>query len=125
MFESMTEHFPSQAPVSAQERGPEQLPQKEEIRHTFERLLKGNKYEEVREKSDDLGITVYEIKTTAEDGNKIEYNYQRSQYDHRNPDLPDLMRCSASIHRTEYDGEMPVSGDRIANYLDGSWTYFE
>jgi len=103
---------------------PEQFPSQEEIKSVFETLLQGQEYTELRVQSDETGVSLYEIEVALEDGEKIEYNYQRATYDFRDPSLPPGARFSASIHTINYSAEgMPYGGQCVANYLDGTWEY--
>lgn len=114
------EKFPSSAPSAETsiEKKMEQLPSKEEVTAIFEKALKGAAYQEVRCTYDGETLTVYEIETTDANGDKIEYNYQKAKVI-----IPELGSPAASIHSTVYDGDMPVGGDTIANYIDGAWKF--
>lgn len=105
------------------ETGPERFPSKEELVSTFESILNGKEFTELRFNEDEKGVALYEIETNDEEGYRVEYNYQRAKYDHTDPSLPSTARFSASIHKTIYDGDMPVSGECVANYLNGTWEF--
>jgi len=67
---------------------PEQFPSQEEIKSVFETLLQGQEYTELRVQSDETGVSLYEIEVALEDGEKIEYNYQRATYDFKRSITP-------------------------------------
>ncbi len=105
-----------------QNKTPEQFLSKEEIRSIFEIILKGKPYKELRFQADEKGVLLYEIEVVAENGEKMEFNFQRAKYDYTNPSLPAGGRFSASIHATIFDASgMPYNGMCVANYLDGKW----
>ncbi len=107
-----------------QETSPEQFPSQEEVKTTFEAILQGKEYKELRLKTDEKGISLYEIEVTLENGEKVEYNYQKATYDYRDTSLPASAQFSASIHATYYDADsMPYDGKCVANYLNGKWEY--
>lgn len=101
----------------------EKFPSKEEIQSIFEKFVKGREYKEVKFKADDKGVSAYEIETTDETGDLLVLLFQRVNYDYRDPELPPTTQFSASIHATFYSGDIPVSGECVANYLDGDWAY--
>lgn len=104
------------------EKGPEQFPSLEEIKSVLEGILKGREYKELKNQSDDKGVSCYEIEVVLENGEKAEYNFQRANYDYTRPDLNAEARFSASIHVVFYDADgLPVGGECVANYLDGNW----
>lgn len=104
------------------EKTPEQFPTKEGITSAFEHVLQGRAYKELRTKTDEAGISFYEIETN-EDDKKVEYLYQKNSYDYTQESLPSTLKFSASIHKTIYDGDMPITGECVANYLNGQWFY--
>lgn len=102
----------------------EQLPSQEEVKSAFETILKGKEYKEIRAISDERGLSIYEVEVTLEDGEKIELNFQTAKNDYHDKSLPAGGQFSASIHATYYDKDsMPYSGESVANYLDGVWSY--
>lgn len=104
---------------------PEQLPSQEEIKSIFETILQGKEYKEARLFTDERGVRLYEIEITLENGDKVEYNYERSARDYRDETIPAGERFSASIHTIRYDEVgVPVSGECIANCFDGTWKYY-
>ncbi len=110
-----------QPPAPKQEKAPEQFPSQEEIRSQLEKFCDGREYQELRVLSNEKGVYLYEVKTTDEHGERIEYIFQRAKYDYTDPSLPSTMRFSASIHSTLFNGDMPCGGECVANYLDGTW----
>ena len=103
---------------------PEQFPSQQEIQSAFETILKGKKYKELRILSDEAGVYLYEIEVVLENGEKIEYNYQKATNDYTDPSLPASGQFSASIHTIEYDTKgRECGGTTAANYLDGTWKY--
>jgi len=107
-----------------QNNGTERFPNQEEIKKIFEIILKGKEYKELRIESDAQGVSLYEIEVILENGEKIEYNFQRADYDYKNSSLPANARFSASIHMTNYNTDnIPFSGECVANYIDGKWEY--
>jgi hypothetical protein len=110
--------------ISEQHETPEQFPSQEEVKSAFETILGGREYKELRLRSDDEGVHMYEIVITLENGEKREYNYQKAKYDFREKSLPVGAQFSASIHMTRYDADgIPYDGQCVANYLDGVWRY--
>ncbi len=108
------------------ENGPEQFPSKEEIASVFESILKGKEYTEVRFESDNNGISLYEIEVILENGLKLEYNYQRAAYDYKDTTIHPNLQFSASIQSTTYgENGLADSGEGVANYRDGVWTYLK
>lgn len=72
--------------------------------------------------------TVYlstKLKRLMREGDLVVYNFQRAKYNYLDPTLPKEAQYSASIHSTLYDGDMPVGGECVANYLNGKWEYPE
>lgn len=96
----------------------EHVPTHEEVRGVFEQLLGGRAYSVVGEPRADSFVI-----ETIEDGERVEYDYATAKYDHRKESLPDTAKFSASIHKTYYDGDMPLSGECVANYVNGTWTF--
>jgi hypothetical protein len=108
------------------ETSPEQFPSKEEITSVFEKIVQGKEYKEVRFESDADGISLYEIEVTLENGLKVEYNYQKANYNYKDTTIHPGLQFSASIQSLEYDEDgMPFSGEGFANYRDGQWTYLK
>lgn len=102
----------------------DRFPSKEEIRSVFEAFVQGKEYKELRVLSNEQGLYCYEIEVTLENGEKLEYNFQKATYNYKDELLPANARFSASIHMTTYDADgIPVSGKCVANYLDGVWQY--
>lgn len=116
---------PPKSPEDAFDKKPEQFPDKEALRSIFDGFVKGREYKEVKFQADENGVSVYEIETTDERGDLVVYNFQRAKYNYLDPTLPKEARYSASIHSTLYDGDMPVGGECVANYLEGKWEYPE
>lgn len=110
-----------------QHEAPEQFPTQEEIKSVFETILKGKPYKELKELqvlSDEKGVCRYDIEVTFENGEKIEYNYQKATNDYRDKSLSAAAQFSASIHTIEYGSDgVPCGGTTAANYLDGRWEY--
>lgn len=100
------------------EHAPEQFPTQEELQSVFEHFLKGNPYKVIGVPREDSYVI-----ETIEGGERVEYDYARAKYDHQRADLPDTAKFSASIHKTTYNGDMPISGECVANYLDGHWEF--
>lgn len=104
-------------PFNAQENAPEHFPSQEELKTIFEGILEGQEYKELKIKKEGEEVIFYEIEVTLENGEKMEYNYQKA-------DSADSAKFKASIHVTYYDSEgMPFYGEDIANYRDGKWEY--
>jgi hypothetical protein len=105
---------------------PEKFPSQEEIKSVFEVILQDANYKELRVLSNEQGVYLYEVEVALENGEKIEYNYQKATYNYRDTSLPPGAQFSASIHKTYYDVDgMPYGGDCVANYLDGTWHYLK
>ena len=100
------------------EQTPEQFPSHEELRSIFGRFLNGKSYKVVGAPHADSFVI-----ETMEGGERVEYDYAKAKYDYRDPSLPDTAKFSASIHKTVYRGDMPISGECVANYLDGRWEF--
>lgn len=106
------------------EKTPEKFPSYEEIKWVFERVSREKQFKELRIQRNDQGeVVLYEVEVRGENGEKSEYNFQKAKNDYKAPDLPATARFSASVHRTDYEGDMPVGGECVANYLDGKWEY--
>ncbi len=74
-----------------------------------------------REESDADGLVICEAEGKDRDGDRMDLNFQRANYDHTQAYLPASNRYTASIHAVLYMGDMPCSSDTLANYLDGAW----
>jgi hypothetical protein len=103
---------------------PERFPSKEEIDLVFKKIVKGRQYTELRTKSVDGVVRLYEIEVFLENGERVECNYQIANYDFKNIQDHPWGIFSASIHIILYDitGE-PTSGKPAANYINGVWTF--
>jgi hypothetical protein len=117
----MKEQPPQYTPETTMEQAPEKFPSREEIKSKLEMFCHGREYKELRVLSDEKGVRLYEIESTDELGEKIEYNFQKAKYDYTDPKLPPTLQFSASIHSTTFNGDMPCGGECVANYLDGKW----
>jgi len=86
-----------------------------EVLSIFERLLEGEKYEEVRKLEDEQGLYLWDIKISGEEGG-IEYSYMRQgQY-------PEGQALATAVHVAFFDSEgMPIGGHSVAKYVDGQW----
>lgn len=114
---------PENSTENTPERSLEKLPTKQEIQSFLETILKGKVYKELRVLTDEKGVTVYEIEIDLENGEKVEYNYQRAKYDYTDKSQHPLLQSSASIHSIDYDASgMPIGGKGVAEYRDGTWT---
>jgi hypothetical protein len=110
--------------ISEHHETPERFPSQEEIKSTFETILEGKEYKELRLLSDGEGVRLYEIEVTMENGEKREYYYEKAAYDFRDKSLPTTAQFSAYIYMTEYNSDgMSYGGQCVANYLDGTWHY--
>ncbi len=117
------DQLPPDNSENTNEQAPEKLPTKEDIQSFLETVLKGKVYKELRVLTDEKGVTVYEIEIDLENGEKVEYNYQRAKYDYTNKSNHPLQQSSASIHSIDYDASgMPIGGKGVAEYRDGTWT---
>ncbi len=117
----------SEKTFKEQHETPERFPSKEEIRSVFETIINGRQYTELpgREKSDEQGVYLYEIEVPFENGEKVECNYQRANYNYKELQGHPGGNYSASIHLYQYDADgMPVGGKRAANYLNGVWKFY-
>ncbi|MFA5129990.1 MAG: hypothetical protein WC477_03655 [Patescibacteria group bacterium] len=117
----MNEWPPQNASETQQENAPEKFPSQEEIKSELERFCSGRAHKELRVESDEKGVLLYEIETTDERGDKVEYIFQRAKSDYQNKAALATMQFSGSIHSTLYSGDMPCGGECVANYLDGVW----
>jgi hypothetical protein len=116
----------SEDTFAEQHETPERFPSKEEIRSVFETILQGKRYKELRVLSKEGLVRLYEIEVTLENGERLQYNYQRAIYNYRDKSLPPGAQFSASIHMTKYGSEgNPNGGHCVANYLDGEWKYYK
>lgn len=107
-----------------QKKLPEQFPSQQEIKSIFEMMTQGKEYKEIRLKSNEEGVYLFEIEVTLENGEKREYNYQKATYNYRDTTLPLNAQFSASIHVINYDSDgIPYGGECVANYRDGKWKY--
>lgn len=101
---------------------PEQLPSREEVRSAFETILQGREYKELRTRNDKTGLCLYEIEVTLENNDKVEYNYQKDVYSE--PSFPGNTKNFISIHKITYDPDGTPYGKSVANYINGKWEYF-
>lgn len=96
----------------------------EEVKAALGVILKGKECTESLIKNDEQGLSVYEVQVNGENGEITEYNYQKAKYNYRDESLPVTARFSGSIHKIDYDSSgMPVSGECVANCLDGQWEF--
>lgn len=98
----------------------ESLPSQENIEGFLREFLDGKPYRIITNVSDANVISRFEIEVLTEDG-KIEYNYQPANYDYTKSSVPTGAQFPASIHAIFYDGEVPMGGKCVANFLDGVW----
>ncbi|MEN9582507.1 MAG: hypothetical protein RL641_461 [Candidatus Parcubacteria bacterium] len=102
--------------------GHRQFPLQENIKSTFDRLLGGKQYSELRINSDEEGVWRYEIEVALENGEKVEYLYQKATKDSKGKTVPSTAEYPASIHATSYDSSgMPIGGECVSNFLEGEW----
>ncbi len=107
-----------------QHEAPETFPSLEEVKSALAIILEGKESKELRQRSDAQGVQLYEVEVAAANGEKLEYNFQRAQYNYQDPSLPSTARFSASIHMTIYDADgIPYDGQCVANFLNGTWQY--
>jgi hypothetical protein len=100
----------------------ERLPSQAEVRSLFEAILNGKPYKELRVVNDEQGLSLCEVESTLESGERIELNFQTAKNDYKAEGIPAGGRFSASIHVIVYDeNNMPCGGSCMANYLDGRW----
>ena len=93
----------------------EYVPTPEDIRLVFKELLKGEKYETVRQLEDEQGLYLWDIKIPQEDGH-IEYSYMRKGH------YPEGQASDIAIYITFFNKEgIPISGYSIAKYTEGEW----
>lgn len=113
--------------VPTPEANPEIFPTEKEIIGVLENILQGKEYKILRKKENASGISMIEFEVVFENGEKVEYNYQKAEYDYRNPgpEVTEAGRIAASISATFYDSDgIPISGETVANYLGGgNWRY--
>lgn len=104
----------------------ERFPSKEEVSSVFEKIVQGKEYKEVRFEADARGVLLYEIEITLGNGLKIEFNFQKANYNYKDPTIHPNLQFSASIQSIEYDEDgMPIGGEGMANYRNGQWTYLK
>lgn len=93
----------------------ETIPEKQDILEIVNNLVEGGIV--VREKSDDTGLYLLEIRVNGVDeGKYTEYVYVR-EGDHE-PKITSIVSCLYSV---EYEGDVPVGGSTIANVVNGAW----
>ena len=93
-----------------------EFPTHDEIWQVFEDLLAGREFTETRKLTDDLGVYLWEIRTTFSDGSTIEYSYAREGR------FPEGSATVSRIDRVYLDAQNnPVRGDSIAKFIDGRW----
>ncbi|MCX6715578.1 MAG: hypothetical protein NT077_01010 [Candidatus Taylorbacteria bacterium] len=98
------------------EKGSERIPTKEEVMEVVFRFDANAVF--VGELSDERGIYLLEAESRDEQGDRVEYVYQRKgTFPDQNSSLETV------IHVVYYDGEVPVGGKNIATYKSetGEW----
>jgi hypothetical protein len=91
------------------------IPEKQDILEIVNNLVEGSIV--VREKSDDIGLYLLEIRVNGVDeGTYTEYVYVR-EGDHE----PKITSITSSIYSVDYEGDVPVGGSTIANVINGAW----
>ncbi|OGG54995.1 hypothetical protein A3D62_03050 [Candidatus Kaiserbacteria bacterium RIFCSPHIGHO2_02_FULL_49_11] len=104
-----------EGPPNAFEKGPEPIPTQEEVRSVFEQLAGGEKYETVRELTDEKGLYLWDIIISVEDGS-TEYSYMRAGR------YREGQASETAIHVTFFDKTgTPVGGHSVAKYEKGEW----
>lgn len=100
---------------------PEHLPDSEEVKSLFEKILGEVKYETRRKLKDEKGLYLWEIKISQEDGGSIEYEYCRKG-DYKKRGLPGGSAAETAIHVTYFDEDgIPVSGHSVLKLMDNKW----
>jgi len=91
------------------EQSPEHIPTREEVLEIIGRFAEN--YTIRRELSDEQGVYLIEaVVPTEKAGETIEYGYIRKGTHGKNASAETV------IHKTYFDGEMPVGGDNVALY---------
>ncbi len=99
----------------------EHIPNAEEVRSLFEKILGGVKYETRRQLEDEQGLYLWEIKIPQEDGTSIEYEYCRKG-DYKSRGLAGGSASETAIHVTFFDeDEIPESGHSVLKLIDNKW----
>jgi hypothetical protein len=93
----------------------EQILTPRDIRLVFEGLLKLEKYETVRQSSDEQGLYLWDVKILEKDGHR-EYSYMRKGR------YKEGQASNTAIHLAFYDkDDFPISGHRVAKFIEGEW----
>ncbi len=96
------------------EKGPERIPSREEVLEQITRFAEN--FTIRRELSDEQGIYLIEaVVLGAKDGETIEYGYIR-----KGPDRAKNASAETVIHKTYFEGDMPVGGDNVAFYNENT-----
>ena len=100
--------------VAREEKGPETIPTMEGVRSVFEQLVEDGDYEDIRAMEDGNGLYLWDIKV----GEGTEYTYMRKgTYEQGSA-------SATKIYVTFFDGDMPVGGHDVAEYIDGEWKVY-
>ena len=104
------------------EKSKETIPSEENILAVFEKLAEGKEFSEVRKKTDEDGIYLWEVALTevGADGGTTEYSYRREG------EFAETKSSKTVVDRVFYDADgFPVGGDPVAEYVDGEWLRVE
>jgi len=97
--------------VDDEEKGPETIATMEEIRSVFEQLVEGGVWEDLRLMEDEKGPYLWEIKA----GEAV-YEYMR-----KGSHEEGFNTGNSVIDVIYFEDGMPVSGDKVAEYVNGGW----
>lgn len=103
---------PKESPKQIEEREKmEHLPSYEEVTSIIKEKIGEREFEEIKRVEDEEGLEEL-VLSVESDGGKDEYYYSRASGG---------KHISPVIHVVFYDGDMPVGGHNIADFIDGKW----
>ena len=115
-FMSSKDFPPSQ---KSGETTPEVIPTKDQVFAVLKRFLEGRGFSEVRTRTDEKGLYLWDVKIKKEDGEE-EYSYMRKGR------YPEGEASKTAIHVMFYDADgMPTPGDEVARLVAGEWRFFD
>ena len=98
--------------------GPEHIPSKEEVLEIIGKLMEGEEIFLVREKYDEQGLYLFEVKTIdLESDESVHFEYRRKGKN------PEGSTAETVINIEFYEGEQCVGGHNVADYdsVTGLW----
>lgn len=97
------------------ETGPERIPTEAEVSAMFEKILDGREHTEIAKMVDETGVYVWDIATTDDDGDRIEYCYKRAGESETGK------VAASTIEVAYFMGDDPVGGESLYKFRNGQW----